>query len=175
MTATFDTMLPINRPLRWNVFFAEDSDRDLDFDEGFEEDELLQSKPPSRRPLLWILLLLLVGVAAYWILNNPSPNMSQTATIGSIEAVNSAPDVNVTPPTTVPLFGEDQTVVFVEEARESMLMGDLANTRPGPMVQAGEHLTVLDGVQQPHGWVYWVKAKSGETGWISEEMIKSPS
>ena len=45
MTATFDSLFPMKRPLRWNVFFAEESDRDLDFDEGFEEDELHQSKP----------------------------------------------------------------------------------------------------------------------------------
>ena len=70
MIATFDAMFPMKHPLRWNVFFAEESERDLDFDEGFEEDELNQSKPPSRRPFLWILLLILVGGVAYWMLND---------------------------------------------------------------------------------------------------------
>ena len=69
MTATIGTIFPIERPSRWNVFFAEESDKDLDFDEGFEEDELHQSKPPSRRPLLWIVLLVLVAGIAYWTLN----------------------------------------------------------------------------------------------------------
>ena len=175
MTATFDIMFPIKRPSPWNIFFAEDSNRDLDFDEGFEEDELLQSKPPSRRPLVWILLLVLVGIVAYWILNNPVPNRQPTATVGTTEAIKTAPQEITSPAPSIPLFSENQTVVFAEETKESMLMGDPTNTQPGPLVQAGEHLTILDGVQQPHGWVYWVQSKSGETGWISEEMLKSAS
>ena len=60
MTLSLTPTLSPN-PLPWkNIFFAEDSDKDLDFDEGLEDDELHESKPPSRRPILWIILLLLV-------------------------------------------------------------------------------------------------------------------
>ncbi len=163
MTATFDAMLPMKRPLRWNVFFAEESDRDLDFDEGFEEDELHQSKPPSRRPLLWILLLVLVGGVAYLMLNDPSPEM-QKPTTGDAQSDMSAP-----------LFHENQTVMLTNETGVSMLMGDPTNSQPGPIVKASERLTILDGSYQITGWIYLVKTESGKTGWISGEKIKNPS
>jgi hypothetical protein len=162
MTATFDATLPMKRPLRWNVFFAEESERDLDFDEGFEEDELHHSKPPSRRPLLWILLLILVGGIAYWMLNDPSPKMQK------ITAMNQS-DM------TVPLFQENQTVVLADKTGVSILMGDPTNSQPGPIVKASEHLTILDGSYQITGWIYLVKTESGKTGWISGEKIKNPS
>ena len=77
------------------MLFAEESDKDLDFDEGFEEeDELNQSKPPSRRPLLWILLLLLVGTAAYWMLNDPSSQMTETTAIDSVEGSDPASPID---------------------------------------------------------------------------------
>ena len=157
MTATTATMFPIERPSLWNMLFAEESDKDLDFDEGFEEDDLHQSKPPSRRPLLWLLLLVVVGAAAaYWFLNNPS-----LAPQGE-DAMNISP----------PLFSENQTVRLAGETGESMLMGDPTNSQPGPMVKASERLTILDGLQQLHGWVYLVKTASGKTGWVSEEKLK---
>ena len=175
MTATFDAMLPMKRPLRWNVFFAEESDRDLDFDEGFEEDELHQSKPPSRRPLLWILLLLLVGGVAYWILNAPSPSMQQPAAMDSVESTNSASPRAAQSDVSAPLFHENQTVVLADETGVSMLMGDPTNSEPGPIVKARERLTILDGIQEIQGWVYQVKTESGKTGWVSGEKIKNPS
>lgn len=175
MTATFDTMFPMKRPLRWNMLFAEDSDRDLDFDEGFEEDELQQSKPPSRRPLLWILLLILVGGIAYWTLNNQSPQRPRTADLESIEDTNGTPQGEALADLSSPLFRENQTVVLAEETRETMLMGNPTNSQPGPMVKSSEHLTILDGSHQITGWVYQVKTASGKTGWISGEKIKTPS
>ncbi len=169
MTPTMTNPFPIERPSLWNVLFAEDSDKDLDFDEGFEEDDLHESKPPSRRPLLWILLLALLGGVAYWILNNPSPSMQRPVPIDAMEVnkQTSAPDIQTAIAT--PLFREDQAVVLTEE---SMLMGDATNSKPGPIVAAGESMTIVDGSHQNQGWVYLVKTKSGKTGWISSEKIK---
>jgi hypothetical protein len=158
MTAAFDAMLPMKRPLRWNVFFAEETDRDLDFDEGFEEDELHQSKPPSRRPLLWILLLVLVGGVAYLMLNDPSPKMQKPTSMDS----------------SAPLFHENQTVMLTNETGVSMLMGDPTNSQPGPIVKGSEHLTILDGSHEITGWIYLVRTESGKTGWISGEKLKKP-
>jgi len=165
MTPTMATIFPIEIPSRWNVFFAEESDRDLDFDEGFEEDELQHSKPPSRRPLLWIFLLLLVGGATYWAINGSSIQMPKTA---EIEFKKDATELST------PLFIEGQTVVLIEETGISMLMGDATNSQPGPMVKNGEKLTIVDGLNQITGWVYLVKTGSGKTGWISEEKLKKP-
>ena len=172
MTPTISTMFPRERPSRWNILFAEDSDRDLDFDEGFEEDELHDSKPPSRSPLLWILLLVIVGGAAYWLLNSPSPNFQQPTAMESLENPTPAeiPDIQSDIP--APRFSEDQTVVLAEEA---MLMGDSTNSQPGPILTAGERLTIVDGSHQLEGWVYLVKTESGKTGWISGDKIKSSS
>ena len=175
MTAGFDAMLPMKRPFRWNVFFAEESDRDLDFDEGFEEDELHQSKPPSRRPLLWILLLVLVGGVAYWLLNDPSLKMQSPTSMDSVEITNPASQGDAQSDLEAPLFQENQTVVLADKTGVSMLMGDTTNSQPGPIVKASERLTILDGSYQITGWIYLVKTESGKTGWISGEKIKKPS
>ena len=170
MTAT--TMFPIERPSLWNMLFAKESDKDLDFDEGFEEDELHQSKPPSRRPLVLILLLVLVGAVAYWTLNDQSSQSPRKAAIESGEGTKATsqgePEIDMFPP----MFHENQIVVLTEAFEEFMLMGNVTNSEPGPIVQGGERLTVLDGVQQLHGWVYLVKTASGKTGWVSEEKLK---
>ena len=177
MTATFDTMFATEGPSGWNVFFAEEPDKDLDFDEGFEEDELHESKPPSRRPLLWILLLVLVSAIAYWILNDQSQRSPRTAAIEieSVEGTTSTQQEDALSDLPSPLFGENQTVVLVEGTGKTMLMGDATNSRPGPLVEAGERLTVLDGSHQVSGWVYQVQTESGKTGWISGQKIKSQS
>jgi hypothetical protein len=173
MTASITTLFPIERPSHWNVFFAADSDKDLDFDEGFEEDELHQSKPPSRRPLLWIGLLVLVGAIAYWTVNDQAPQRPRTASIESAGSTKTSGDneVDMFPP----MFSENQTVVLVEENGESMLMGDPTNSLPGPIVKTGEPLTILDGIQQLGGWVYHVQTASGKKGWIAEEKLKHSS
>ena len=172
MTATIATMYPLPRPSGWAVLFAEDSDKDLDFDEGFEEDDLHQSKPPSRRPLLWLLLLVLVGGVVYWFLNAPtrnSPNSPSMHTAESLEEAASEPSVEEMFP---PMFHENQTVVLTEGLQESMLMGNPTNSEPGPIVKAGEPLTILDGLQQLHGWIYQVRTITGKMGWVSEEKLK---
>jgi len=172
MTATIATMYPLPRPSGWTVLFAEDSDKDLDFDEGFEEDDLHQSKPPSRRPLLWLLLLVVVGGAAYWFLNNPSPPTSNTSFMETMEESIPSPLEKNAITVSAPLFSENQTVMLAGEAGETMLMGDPTNTKAGPMVQTSEHLTILDGLPQSEGWVYQVRTQSGKSGWVSEEKLK---
>ncbi len=175
MTPTMTTLFPMVQPSRWNVFFAEDSDKDLDFDEGFEEDELHQSKPPSRRPLLWIFLLILVGAVAYWTLNNQVPQGSGTAFIEPTENSNRALEEEAQTDIASPLFGEDQNVILTQETGDAMLAGDPTNSQPGPVVKSGEQLTIVDGSHQITGWVYQVKTASGKTGWISEDKLKSSS
>jgi hypothetical protein len=175
MTTTFDTMFPREHPPRWNMLFAEESDKDLEFDEGFEEDELNQSKPPSRRPLLWILLLLLVGAVAYWMFNDPSSQRQNPVTIDSAERINQALSSDTQSNIPSPTFREDQTVVLAEEKGTSMMMGDATNTKSGPMVRAGEPLTILDGSYQLQGWVYLVRTQSGKTGWLPGEKLKTQS
>ena len=169
MTPTMTNTYPIERPSLWHILFAEDSERDLDFDEGFEEDELHESKPPSRRPLLWILLLVLIGGVAYWILNQPAPRMQNPVAIDAMQITEQPPASDIQANIAAPLFSENQTVVLTEE---SMLMGDSTNSQPGPIVAAGESLTIVDGSHQIQGWVYLVKTESGKTGWISGEKIK---
>ena len=171
MTATVATAFPMAGPSRWNVFFAEDFDKDLDFDEGFEEDELHQSKPPSRRPLLWIILLILVGAVAYWTLNNPSSQMPGTSSLESMETLNSTPSEEAL--VSSPAFREDQTVLLVEAIEEAMLSKDPTNSEPGPKIKSGERLTILDGSHQITGWIYQVQTTSGNSGWIPEEKLKA--
>lgn len=174
MTATFATMFPNERPSRWNILFAEEFDKDLDFDEGFEEDELHQSKPPFRRPLLWIVLLVLVGGVAYWTINDQAPQRARTVAMEYVEENNieSKKGAFAVPS---PLFREDQTVVLIEQTGVSMLMGDPTSSQPGPIVKDRELLTILDGSHQLTGWVYQLQTASGKTGWISEGKIKKPS
>ena len=131
MTPTMTTLFPMVQPSRWNVFFAEDSDKDLDFDEGFEEDELNQSKPPSRRPLLWIVLLILVGGVAYWALNNQPPQESGRSFMESSDSLNTATEEDMQTDIATPLFGEDQHVILTTEAGDTMLAGDFRKLPAG--------------------------------------------
>ena len=171
MTSTIGAVFPTEQPSRWNVLFAQESDKDLEFDEGLEEDDLNESKPPSRKPLLWIILLLLIGGVAYWTLQTntfmpQSTSIDTTDTTSNQESHHSQTDI---PP---PTFRENQIVSLSDTAGGSILMGDPANTKPGPMVNPLETLTIVDGSYQPTGWVYQVRTQTGETGWISAEKLK---
>ena len=172
MTTTIGATFPTEQPSRWNLLFAQEPDKDLDFDEGLEEDELHQSKPPSRRPLLWIILVLLAIGVAYWTLKPNSSFMSKPASMDTAEMTNDKGRQKSQSDLTTPTFHENQIVALSEVTGVSMLMGDPANTKPGPMVKSGEPLTVLDGSYQPTGWVYQVRTQAGKTGWISAEKLK---
>ena len=175
MTSTIGAVFPTKHPSRWNLLFAQEPDKDLDFDEGLEDDELHQSKPPSRRPVLWIILMLLAIGVAYWTLKPDSSFMPKPAPMDTAEMTSNTgrqkSQSNIAPPT----FQENQTVSLSDVVGDSMLMGDPVNTKMGPLVKSGETLTILDGSYQPTGWVYQVRTQAGKTGWISAEKLKKQS
>jgi hypothetical protein len=174
MTSTNGAIFPKEHPSQWHLLFAQEPDKDLDFDEGLEEDDLHESKPPSRRPVLWIILVLLAIGVVYWILNPNVSFMPESATTDMAERTRDNLDqsvVDITPPA----FHESQRVSLSEAAGDIMLMGDPLNTKPGPMVQSGETLIILDGIHRPTGWVYQVQTPTGKTGWISAEKLKNLS
>jgi hypothetical protein len=168
------------------MLFAKDVDPDLDFDEGLEDDELYQRKPPRRRPLLWILILLLAVGVVYWALGPEFPlftsqeSPSDPLAPPRIElpdtgqkTVNTVPGITVP----IPLFREGQEVQLVQKpgqnTRSATLLGDATGTRPGPLVKMGETLTILDGEMVGENWVYKVRTQSGATGWVLERSLKN--
>ncbi|MDR4459510.1 MAG: SH3 domain-containing protein [Nitrospirales bacterium] len=171
-TSTIGAAFSTEQPSRWNVLFAQEPDKDLEFDEGLEEDDLNQSKPPSRKPLLWIALLLLIVGMAYWTLNPNTflPDATSDHTAATTRNQDGHQSQGGIPP---PTFHENQEVSLTNTLGRSLLMGDPANTLPGPIVKPGETLTILDGAYQPTGWVYQVRTPTGKTGWISSEKLKS--
>jgi hypothetical protein len=169
---------------QWSLLFAKDVDQDLDFDEGLEDDELDQHKPPRRRPLLWILILLLAVGVVYWALQPDfSPFTSQDSSSDPIsppritlpdtgqKEIKTLPVISVP----IPLFKEGQKVLLVQQPGENTLsvtlLSNASGTQPGPLVKAGEILTILDGETVGEGWVYKVRTQSGATGWVSEKSI----
>ena len=132
---------------KWPIFLARDADQDLDFDEGLEDDELDQHKPPNRRPLLWIVILLLAVGTVYWALK---PDLFMSTGTDSLDQPPppgmASPDPGQTQPTggtspsfSSPKFAEGQQVLFSKGAAGSMdsstLKGDASGTKPGPVCQ----------------------------------------
>jgi hypothetical protein len=175
MTSTIDAVFPPEYPFRWNLLFAQEPEKDLDFDEGLEEDDMHQSKPPSRRPIIWIILVVLAIGIAYWTLNPDISFISKPDSRDTTEMTNDTSRQKSPPGITPPTFQENQIVSLPDSVGDVMLMGDPSNTRPGPIVKSGEMLTVLDGSYQPAGWVYQVQTQAGKTGWISAEKLKKQS
>ncbi len=72
----------------WTLLFAREPEPDLDIDDlpqGLDEDpgqRLMDKKPPNRRPLMWVLVLVLVGVAVYALMQ---PDMLQMFGLGAPE------------------------------------------------------------------------------------------
>ena len=170
---------------KWPILLARDADQDLDFDEGLEDDELDQHKPPNRRPLLWIVILLLAVGTVYWVLKPdffmgtgtdsmdqpPSPSMT-SPTPGQGQ-----PTMATSSSMSSPKFAEGQQVLFSTGAEvnseSSTLKGDASGTKPGPAVKPGELLTIVDGEIVGTSWVYKVQKSSGATGWVLEKEIRS--
>ena len=169
----------------WSILFAQDADQDLEFDEGLEDDELDQHKPPSRRPLLWIIILLVAVGVVYWALNpdfsmlSGTPSSREQASPRTVSPVPGAPSPTAASSSAIPSpkFGEGEKVLLArkpgENATASMLKGNAAGTQSGPQVKPGELLTILDGEIIKGGWIYRVRTKSGATGWVSEKDIKA--
>ena len=169
---------------QWSLLFAKDVDQDLDFDEGLEDEELYQRKPPRRRPLLWILILLLAVGVVYWALgpeiplftnqDSPSEPVAQPR-LGIPDdgknTVKTLPAIKVP----IPLFQEGQKVQLVQmpgqNTRTATLLSDASGTRPGPLVKMGETLTILDGEMVGGNWVYEVRTQSGASGWVLEKSL----
>ena len=174
----------IDYPPKWSILFAQDVDQDLDFDEGLEDDELDHHKPPRRRPLLWIFILLLAVGVVYWALQ---PDFSIFTGSNSSPDTISQPrltlpgtgqkEVKTLPAITVPTpkFREGQEVLLVNKSGENTLsatlQGAASGTKSGPMVKMGEPLTILDGEMVGVGWVYKVRTQSGATGWVLEKVL----
>ena len=175
MTSIIGAVFPTEHPFRLNLLFAQEPDKDLDFDEGLEDDDLHQSKPPSRRPVLWIILVLLAIGVAYWTLRPDSSFMPQPTPVETAEKTGDPGRPKSQTDIAPPIFQENQIVSLSEVAGDSMLMGDPANTKIGPLVKSGETLTILDGSYQPTGWVYQVRTQAGKTGWIPAEKLKKQS
>ncbi|RMH05785.1 MAG: SH3 domain-containing protein [Nitrospirae bacterium] len=179
-------------PLPWHPLrFAQEPEQDLDLDETFDEMDDGNHKPPYRRPLLIMLAILVIAVLGY-LLTGPDPFSSLTNLLVAPaseqpqehrEASKQAdrpslasPDT-LTPPT--PRFSEGQIVVVVGPSGEASaslrLKGDPSGSLPGPVVQAGEFLTVIDGTLMGNHWLYLVQTKSGSSGWIEGNHLKAAS
>ncbi len=63
----------VDSPLNWSIFFARQPEPDLEFtEEELEQTTTIRSpspmKPPKKssgRPLLWVLVLIVIGAGAY--------------------------------------------------------------------------------------------------------------
>jgi hypothetical protein len=211
-----------------NLFFARQPEPDLEFtEEELEQTTNTRSSSPMKspkksggRPVLWILLLALIGGGAYvamepemvmdWVNQllgeTPAPQPPQVATRPApiaqpapaspdapapIPTVpqTSAPMTTTPPPASPmasapapapaslsPMFGEGQRVtVAVDPALAGgmiTLSQDPAGTKPGPAVQPGTGLTILDGDLQRNGWVYSVRSDDGVKGWVAEKRLR---
>ncbi|WP_447972861.1 hypothetical protein [Nitrospira sp. Kam-Ns4a] len=93
----------------------------------------------------------------------------------------SPPPQTTTPPssTPTPLYREGQRVTILPDPAQPggpiSLHGDAAGTRPGPLVQPGAALTVMDGEWRGNAWIYSVRTQDGAVGWIPEAKLKAKS
>ena len=176
--------LLMDSPRQWSFLFAKDMEEDLDFDEGLEDNDLGQPKPPRRRAFLWIFILLLAVGVVYWGLESDfslfsSPDSSSDSVSPPGIALPDAGQMEVKPfrATSVPTpqFSEGQEVVLLQEPGKNTpsvtLMGNASGTKLGPSVKLGEVLTILDGEMVGDGWVYNVRTQSGVTGWVLEKAL----
>jgi hypothetical protein len=193
----------------WSLLFAREPEPDPDLDdippESVEENRTSaprppMQRPPNRKPLIFLVLLILVAGVTYLSLNletltgmlpesvldllgeaPPSPTPSAP---GEEMGPAARPSPAVTPPATplpvaipVPGFAEGQRVmVSADPTNPGMalsLSGDAAGTTPGPPVRAGAVVTVLDGEFQANSWVYAVKTQEGTKGWLPETRLKA--
>ena len=172
------------------LLFAQEIDEDLDFDDELEDIDGYDPKPPSRRPLVLIFLLLIVASVGYFVMN-PGAFSSLTSLVIAPGSKESASEATSKIPTSrkksapassgqtpIPMFQEGQLVsIFVKPSGpfSLKLSGDAEGKETGPLVKAGELLTILDGSLVNNTWMYFVHTKSGASGWISEHQLKAKS
>lgn len=173
----------------WPLFFAKEAEQDLDFDDGLDDMDDQDPKPPSRRPLVVILLLLIVAGVGYFMMD-PGALSSITSMVTAPASKTPDPHASSTTPEThetnttssspspVPSFQEGQLVAVTGKPSgptSLTLSGDAIKKQPGPPVKVGELLTILDGALVNNTWVYLVHTKSGASGWIGEHQLKAQS
>ena len=186
--STSAATLPDN--LQWSVLFARKADRDPDFDESlddeFDEDayEDSHNRPPSRRPLIWILILFLLVGGGYLVLKSGMFGKSGFDSSGPSSEKSDQPLLTTQPNQTsplisapTPLYREGQSVSIISSPGFKLsvvsLSDDPSGTKPGPAIQSGESLTVLDGELINKKWIYHVRTASGKTGWIAEQKLQA--
>ena len=185
MTAT--TLFPSSQPLH-PFFFAHQEDQDLDVDDRFEDFDF-RRRPPGRRPFrIIVAVLLVIGVG--YVVMNPDIMSSLVNVVSMRDGIFSKPRTETpvpqrqrtrpaplqTPP--VPAYYEGQTVTVVLQATDDTrlrLSNDAEGKQPGPLVKAGDVLTVLDGSLIRKTWVYFVMTQSGASGWIKEQDLQTRS
>jgi len=175
MTATFPALFPEKSHPQWNVLLAEEPNKDLEFDEGLEEDDLDRSKPPSRKPLLWIVLLILAVGIAYWSLKPDTTFNPQGKAMDSAETFTPADAPKLDNMIPSPIFTESQKVSLVGGTGETPLVLDPQTGKPGPVIKPGAPMTILDGTLQDGKWMYQVKTQTGQIGWLSESKLQKAS
>jgi len=189
MALAFSMPMPASSFRPWALLFAQDTEKDLDFDDGLDDLDDPDPKPPSRRPLLLILLLLLVASVGYFMMD-PGAFSSLTSMVMAPASKTHDPSGDMKTSETpeahtasmahppVPSFQEGQLVAVAPTSAGSMSMklsGDPQGKQPGPSVKSGELLTILDGALVNDEWMYLVHTKSGASGWIGEHQLRAQS
>jgi len=169
----------------WSVLFAKEPEEDLEFDEGLEDDDLGQPQPPSRRPLLWILILIIAAGVGYWFLNPDWSSMIRKVTVSTSKSpvtISPLPSKEKKSPITSfsipsPHFQEGQHVFWKDTPGKSSglsrLSRDPTGNQQGPLVKKDEPLTIVDGEVVNQKWAYLVRTQSGKKGWVAEQQLRS--
>ena len=175
----------------WSSFspllLALNIDRDLEFDDEFEDFGDPRGKPPRRR---WfkVILLILVAIGILYLVMDPErrssvvqlmPDTVRTALDLQTEAPSPEREPNVPPPSKeppVPAFYEGQrvTVGLKEDRQERFrLRKEAEGEQLGSVVKTGDVLTVIDGSLIKKKWIYFVQTEAGESGWIKERHLQA--
>ncbi|GJL55413.1 MAG: hypothetical protein NPIRA02_25450 [Nitrospirales bacterium] len=181
MTGHANSAIFAHPPGEWSTVLAQDPDQDLEFDEGLEDDELQQHKPPTRRPLLWILILLIAIGFLYWTMKPDLAKLpGMPATSDSLPASPQKPELTPIPsqhaiPST-PKFGEGDTVMVRSDPSGGHaplpLSSDSTGRQSNATVAQGDILTIIDGETVNGEWMYYISTASGEHGWILEKHLQ---
>ncbi len=179
------TLSPSSSPL----LFAQDDDQDLDFDDGLEDFDDSQYKPPRRRWFV-VILAILLAVGVWYVMTNPEIRSSITQMVSTTirttldllaedpvpQHERKVPVSSNTP--SIPAFYEGQLVAVVLQGNRQArfrLSNDAEGEQPGPIVKTGDVLTIIDGSLIEKRWVYFVQTKFGDSGWIKETYLQTQS
>ena len=168
------------------LLLALNIDRDLEFDDEFEDFGDPRDKPPRRR---WfkVVLLILLAIGILYVVTDPErrssvvqlmPDTVRTALDLQTEDSSPEHEPNVPPPSKeppIPVFYEGQRVtVGLKEGRQTRfrLRNEAEGEQLGAAVKTGDVLTVIDGSLIKKKWVYFVQTEAGESGWIKERHLQ---